>query len=155
MTTSQIKDNVLCRSGNRDELPRTLHTPDSDQQQPYPAHRRNYRDHKSKGLQKRWSVERTDSEWDWICPPFPYACSSERLCPDTAYGILSNQNKHKLIPICRNLISCREFLRRFREDDKAQAIRILYRKDVTVCPCCGGVMSYEVCTGWEHQRSSA
>ena len=33
--------------------------------------------------------------------------------------------------------------------------KILYRKDVTVCPCCGGAMSYEVCTGWEHQRSSA
>ncbi len=55
----------------------------------------------------------------------------------------------------RNLIGCREFLRRFRKDDKAQAIKILYRKDVTVCPCCGGAMSYEVCTGWEHQRSSA
>ena len=35
------------------------------------------------------------------------------------YRILSNQNKRKLIPICRNLIDCREFLRRFRKDDKA------------------------------------
>ena len=71
------------------------------------------------------------------------------------YGILSNQNKRKLIPICRNLIGCREFLRRFRKDDKAQAIRILYKKDVTVCPCCGGSMSYEVCTGRAPKRSSA
>ena len=71
------------------------------------------------------------------------------------YGILSNQNKRKLIPICRNLIGCREFLRRFRKDDKAQAIRILYKKDVTVCPCCGGAMSYEVCTEWTPKRSSA
>ena len=71
------------------------------------------------------------------------------------YGILGSQNKRKLIPICRNLIGCREFLRRFRKEDKAQAVKILYRKDVTVCPCCGGAMSYEVCTGWEHQRSSA
>ncbi len=71
------------------------------------------------------------------------------------YGILSNQNKRKLIPICRNLTGCREFLRRFRKDDKAQAIRILYKKDVTVCPCCGGSMSYEVCTGRAPKRNSA
>nr|WP_289701859.1 transposase [Enterocloster clostridioformis] len=55
----------------------------------------------------------------------------------------------------RNLIGCREFLRRFKKDDKAQAIRILYKKDVTVCPCCGGAMSYKVCTKWTPQKSSA
>jgi len=71
------------------------------------------------------------------------------------YGILSNQNKRKLIPICRNLIGCREFLRRFKKDDKVQAIRILYKKDVTVCPCCGGSMAYEGCTERAPQRSSA
>ena len=71
------------------------------------------------------------------------------------YGILSSQSKRKLIPICRNLIGCREFLRRFRKDDKAQAIRILYKEDVTVCPCCGGAMSYEICTEWASKRSSA
>ncbi len=71
------------------------------------------------------------------------------------YGILSNQNKRKLIHICRNLICCREFLRRFRKDDKAQAIRILYKKDVTVCPLCGEPMSHEVCTGRVPGRSSA
>ena len=71
------------------------------------------------------------------------------------YGILSNQNKRRLIPICRNLVGCREFLRRVRKDDKVHAIRILYKKDVTVCPCCGGSMSYEVCTEWNPKRSSA
>ncbi len=71
------------------------------------------------------------------------------------YGILSSQNKRKLIPICRNLIGCREFLRRFKKDDKAQAIRILYKRDVTVCPCCGGAMSYETCARWDPQKSSA
>ena len=70
------------------------------------------------------------------------------------YGILSSQNKRKLIPICRNLIGCREFLRRFRKDDKAQAIRILYKRDVTICPCCGGSMSYEA-TERAPKRSSA
>ncbi|NBJ99688.1 hypothetical protein D5282_20940 [bacterium 1xD8-48] len=39
----------------------------------------------------------------------------------------------ELIPICRNQFGGREFLRRFRKDDKAQASRILYKKDVTVC----------------------
>ena len=71
------------------------------------------------------------------------------------YGILSNQSKWKLIPICRNLTGCREFLRRFRKDDKAQAIRILYKKDVTVCPRCGGSMSYKVRAGRVPRRSSA
>lgn len=71
------------------------------------------------------------------------------------YGILSSQNKRRLIPLCRNLIGCREFLRRFKKDDKAQAIRILYKKDVTVCPCCGGTMFYERGTGWDPHRSSA
>lgn len=79
----------------------------------------------------------------------------ERFVRIRHYGILSNQSKRKLIPICRNLIGCREFLRRFRKDDKAQAIRILYKKDVTVCPCCGGSMSYEVCTERDPKRSSA
>lgn len=60
------------------------------------------------------------------------------------YGILSNHNKRRLIPICRNLIGCREFLMRFKKNDNVHAIRVLYKKDVTVCPCCGGVMSYEV-----------
>lgn len=60
------------------------------------------------------------------------------------YGILSNHNKRKLIPICRNLIGCREFLRRFRKGDNVQAIKILYKKDVTVCPYCGGPVTYTV-----------
>ena len=71
------------------------------------------------------------------------------------YGILSNQNKRKLIPVCRNLIGCREFLRRFKNGDKVQVIRILYKKDVTVCPCCGGSMSYEVRAGRVPPKSSA
>lgn len=60
------------------------------------------------------------------------------------YGLLSNHNKGSLIPLCRNLIGCREFLRRFKKGDKLHAIKVLYGKDVTVCPCCGGIMSYEV-----------
>lgn len=72
------------------------------------------------------------------------------------YGILSNHNKRKLIPICRNLIGCREFLRKFRNNDKVQAIRILYQKDVTVCPHCGGQVSYQVCTTQlTHRKNSA
>lgn len=70
-------------------------------------------------------------------------------------GILSNQNKRRLIPICRNLIGCQNFLCRFKKDDKVQAIRVLYKKDVTVCPCCGKVMSYMPCTTWTLKRSSA
>ena len=71
------------------------------------------------------------------------------------YGLISNHNKRKLIPICRNLIGCREFLRRFRKDDKVQAIRVLYKKDVTVCPCCGGTVSYEVCSRYVTRRKSS
>lgn len=71
------------------------------------------------------------------------------------YGILCNQNKRKLIPICRNLIGCREFLRRFKKDDKVQALRILYKKDITLCPCCGSTMSYEAGDRWQRKRSSA
>ena len=70
------------------------------------------------------------------------------------YGLLSNHNKRKLIPICRNLIGCREFLRRLRPDDKAQVIKALYKKDVTVCPCCGGKLVYSVCEN-TFRRSSA
>ena len=72
------------------------------------------------------------------------------------YGILSNHNKRKLIPICRNLIGCREFLRKFRKNDKVQAIRILYKKDVTICPHCGGHVSYQVRTDQlMHRKNSA
>ena len=59
------------------------------------------------------------------------------------YGLLSNQKKRRLIPLCRNLIGCREFLRRFRKDDKVRAIRILYKIDVTKCPMCGDIVCYE------------
>ena len=61
------------------------------------------------------------------------------------YGLLSNQKKRRLIPLCRNLIGCREFLRRFRNGDKVGAIRILYKIDVTNCPRCGDTMSYGPC----------
>ena len=72
------------------------------------------------------------------------------------YGLLSNHNKRKLIPVCRNLIGCQEFLRRFRKDDKVQAIRILYKKDISKCPCCGESVSYKICSSYEkHQKSSA
>lgn len=72
------------------------------------------------------------------------------------YGLLSSHNKRKLIPVCRNLIGCREFLRRFRKDDKVQAIKILYKKDITRCPCCGGRVSYKICSTYEkRQKSSA
>lgn len=60
------------------------------------------------------------------------------------YGLLSSRKKGKLIPYCRNLIGCRKFLRRLRQEDKVHAIKVLYRKDVTICPCCGGTMTYEV-----------
>ena len=71
------------------------------------------------------------------------------------YGLLCNQNKRKLIPLCRNLIGCREFLRRFKKNDKVQAIRILYKKDVSICPCCGGSMSYASCSIRFPRKSSA
>lgn len=72
------------------------------------------------------------------------------------YGILSNHNKRRLIPICRNLIGCREFLRRFRKDDKVKAIKILYKKDATVCPYCGSPVSYQVCSSQlTHRKNSA
>lgn len=71
------------------------------------------------------------------------------------YGLLSNHNRQKLIPICRNLIGCHEFLRRFRKDDKAHAIKVLYKKDVTVCPCCGGTLTYEVCSGDKRYREDS
>ena len=59
------------------------------------------------------------------------------------YGLLCNQQKKKLIPICRNIIGCREFLRRFKKNDKVDAIKKLYNHDVTLCPCCGGHMKLE------------
>ena len=59
------------------------------------------------------------------------------------YGLLSKQKKRGLILLCRNLIGCREFMRRFRKDDKVRAIRILYKIDVTKCPKYGETMSYE------------
>ena len=71
------------------------------------------------------------------------------------YGLLSNQKKRRLIPLCRNLIGCREFLRRFRKDDKVRAIRILYKIDVTKCPKCGDTMSYEPGQRRGYQNNSA
>ena len=71
------------------------------------------------------------------------------------YGLLSNQKKRRLIPLCRNLIGCREFLRRFRKDDKVRAIRILYKIDVTKCPNCGDTMSYEPGQRRGYQNKSA
>lgn len=72
------------------------------------------------------------------------------------YGLLSNHNKRKLIPVCRNLIGCREFLKRFKKNDKVQAIRILYKKDISKCPCCGGNVSYKISSTYEKlQKSSA
>ena len=71
------------------------------------------------------------------------------------YGLLSNQKKRRLIPLCRNLIGCREFLRRFRKDDKVRAIRILYKIDVTKCPNCGDTMSYEPGQRHGYQNNSA
>ncbi len=59
------------------------------------------------------------------------------------YGLLSSCKKGNFIPYCRNITGCREFLRRFKKGDKAHAIKVLYGKDVTVCPCCGGAMTYE------------
>ena len=71
------------------------------------------------------------------------------------YGLLSNQKKRRLIPLCRNLIGCREFLRRFRKDDKVRAIRILYKIDVTKCPTCGDTMCYEPGQRRGYQNNSA
>ncbi len=55
------------------------------------------------------------------------------------YGLLASCKKGKVIPYCWNIIGCREFLRRFKTGDKAHAIKVLYGKDITVCPCCGGI----------------
>ena len=71
------------------------------------------------------------------------------------YGILSNQKKGKFIPLCREQIGCQKMQRRFPKKDKAEAIRVHYKIDVTLCPCCGGEMTYVVSHIWKPQRSSA
>ena len=63
------------------------------------------------------------------------------------YGLLSNQKKRRLIPLCRNLIGCRQFLRRLKKNDKVQAVRLLYGKDITICPYCGKSMEYRMLSG--------
>ena len=60
------------------------------------------------------------------------------------YGLLSNCKKKKVIPLCRNLIGCREFLSRFKGLDKPSIIKKLYNRDITRCPCCGEKMEYQV-----------
>lgn len=71
------------------------------------------------------------------------------------YGLLSNQKKRKLIPLCRNLIGCRQFLRRLKKNDKVQAVRLLYGKDITICPCCGKSMEYRMLSGRIYRIRSA
>ena len=71
------------------------------------------------------------------------------------YGLLSNHNKRKLIPLCRNLIGCQEFLRRFKKNDKIHAVKVLYKKDITVCPCCGGTLVYEKCGREQEQQKDS
>ena len=70
------------------------------------------------------------------------------------YGILSNCKKKKQITLCRNLIGCREFLSRFKGFDMPYVIRNLYGKDVTICPCCGNHMSYEVCSRFHKYKAT-
>lgn len=57
------------------------------------------------------------------------------------YGILSSRNKKNLIPLCRNLLGCREFLSRFKGMNKAEIVKILYGKDINRCPCCGSPLT--------------
>lgn len=57
------------------------------------------------------------------------------------YGILSNRNKKKLIPLCRNLLGGREFLSRFKGLEKTQIIKLLYGRDIKKCPCCGSPLT--------------
>lgn len=72
------------------------------------------------------------------------------------YGLLSNHNKRELIPVRRNLIGCRKFLCRFRKNDKMAAIKILYKKDISICPHCGKPLVFEKPSSHKgYQRSSA
>ncbi|MCI9101551.1 MAG: hypothetical protein HFH59_00350 [Lachnospiraceae bacterium] len=83
-TGSRISGSLL-QDGNSDAFSWALHTPDSDQQQPYPAHGRKHSNHKGKGLQKRRTVERIDPGWRGVRPAFSDAWVPKRssACPQS------------------------------------------------------------------------
>lgn len=96
------------------------------------------KDYKNNGIWKEVSIDGIE-----FIRRFLMHIPPKRFVRIRHYGLLSNHNKQKLIPICRNLIGCLKLLNRFPKQDKVKTIAILYGKDLTICPCCGGTMIYK------------
>ena len=54
------------------------------------------------------------------------------------YGLLSSRNKSKKIPLCRNLLGCKQYISRLKDLDAQAIIKQLYNKDICKCSSCGG-----------------
>lgn len=95
------------------------------------------KDYKNGGIWKEVTVEGVEFIRRFLMHVLPKGFTKIRY-----YGLLSNRNKKKLIPLCRNLLGCRKFLSRFKGLEKIQVIKLLYGKDVRVCPCCGSPVTF-------------
>ena len=57
------------------------------------------------------------------------------------YGLLCTRSKAKHLPLCRNLLGCKQYLSKLKDMEAPQMIETLYGIKVTVCKCCGGHLS--------------
>lgn len=57
------------------------------------------------------------------------------------YGLLCTRSKAKHLPLCRNLLGCKQYLSKLKDLEAPQMIETLYGIKVTVCKCCGGHLS--------------
>lgn len=52
------------------------------------------------------------------------------------YGIMANRNKKTKLVLCRKLSKSRIYKARYSGLKKEEILKIIMRKDITVCPCC-------------------
>ena len=57
------------------------------------------------------------------------------------YGLLCTRSKAKHLPLCRNLLGCKQYLSKLKDMEAPQMLETLYGIKVTVCKCCGGHLS--------------
>ena len=57
------------------------------------------------------------------------------------YGLLCTRSKAKHLPLCRNLLGCKQYLSKLKDMEAPLMLETLYGIKVTVCKCCGGHLS--------------
>jgi len=92
-----------------------------------------YKDYRDNGTVKLMELDAMEFIRRFLLHILP-----SRFCKIRYYGFLSNSRRSRNLHLIRTLLKATEYINKCKGKTTTEKIKILYHRDVTVCPYCGG-----------------